>query len=179
MQIVDLFYRLAREHEAINAFIYDEGREKGSANEAHPLVWLDDPIHGQSDGANILRYTANVDILGVPVTKKDVLSIQSAAFRTGLEFKEKISGLRAETGISVDGFSFITLREYYDNSAAGVRFTYHLTQANPVNRCGDRFDPDKQFSSIEALPDFTVEHPDGYAVFDKNGLPNFTIPQYE
>lgn len=70
MQIVDLFYKLAREHEVINAFIYGEGREKGAANEAHPLVWLDDPIHGQSDGDNVLRYTANLDILGIPTTKE-------------------------------------------------------------------------------------------------------------
>nr|DAV11855.1 MAG TPA: hypothetical protein [Caudoviricetes sp.] len=177
MQIVDLFYKLAREHEVINAFVYGEGREKGAANEAHPLVWLDDPIHGQSDGDNVLRYTANLDILGIPTTKRDVLPIQSAAFIVGLEFKEKIAALRAETGISVGGLSFLTLREYYDNSAAGVRFTYQLLQANPVDRCGNVFNPDKQFKSVEALPDFTVEYPDGYAVFDKNGLPNFTIPQ--
>lgn len=177
MQIVDLFYRLAREHEVINAFIYGEGREKGSANEPNPLVWLDDPIHGQSDGANVLRYTANVDILGIPETKKDVLPIQNAAFIVGLEFKERITALRAETGINVGGFSFLTLREYYDNSAAGVRFTYQLTQANPVDRCGNTFNPDKQFKGVEALPDFAVSHPDGFAVFDKNGLPNFTISQ--
>lgn len=175
MQIVDFFYELARQHKKINGFIYGKGDEKGAANEAHPLVWLDDPIYGQTENQTI-RYTVNVDILGIPETEEEVLEVQNAAYDAGLTFAEKIKQIRHDTGFSIDGFTFLTLRKYYDNNAAGVRFTYIVIQANPVNRCADDFDITKEFPKVSALPSFTVENPNGCAVFNnKTGLPNFKI----
>ena len=175
MQIVNFFYELARQHKQIKGFIYGKSYEKGAANEAHPLLWLDDPIYGQSVNQT-LQYTVNVDILGVPENDEDVLDVQTAAFNVGMAIAEKIKHTRAQTGYSIDGFSFVSLRDYYDNNAAGLRFTYTMVQANPVNRCGNDFDPSKQFPKVDALPDFKVENPDGCAIFsDKTGLPNFKI----
>lgn len=175
MQIVNFFYELARQHKQIKGFIYGKSYEKGAANEAHPLLWLDDPIYGQSVNQT-LQYTVNVDILGIPENDEDVLDVQTTAFNVGLAIAEKIKQTRAQTGYSIDGFSFVSLRDYYDNNAAGFRFTYTMVQANPVNRCGDDFDPSKQFPKVDALPNFKVENPDGCAIFsDKTGLPNFKI----
>lgn len=175
MQIVNFFYELARQHKQIKGFIYGKSYEKGAANEAHPLLWLDDPIYGQSVNQT-LQYTVNVDILGIPENDEDVLDVQTAAFNAGLSIAEKIKQTRTQTGYSIDGFSFVSLRDYYDNNAAGFRFTYTMVQANPVNRCAEDFDPSKQFPKVDALPDFKVENPDGCAIFsDKTGLPNFKI----
>lgn len=175
MQIVDLFYELARQHKRINGFVYGRSYEKGAANEAHPLVWLDDPIYGQSSD-RVVSYTCNVDILGIPENDEDVLNVQTAAIDVGFTFAERIKQTSGRTGIRPGGFTFVSLRDYYDNNAAGYRFTYTLTQANPVDRCGDDFDSGKEFPRAGALPDFAVDNPDGCAIFsDKWGLPNFKI----
>lgn len=175
MQVVNLFYELAREHRRINGFFYGKSYEKGAANEAHPLLWLDDPIYGQRVGATIV-YTCNVDILGIPQDEADVLRIQSSAFDVGLSVAERITQTYPATGFRLDGFSFTSLRDYYDNNAAGYRFTFSVIQANPVDRCSEDFDPDKRFPSAEALPDFAVDNPDGCAIFsEKPGLPDFKL----
>jgi hypothetical protein len=175
MQIVNFFYELAREHKRLNGFIYGRSYEKGAANEAHPLLWLDDPILGTSAG-NTVRYTINMDVLGIPANDTEVLAVQNEAFTAGLSIIERIKVVRPVSGFSIDGFNFLTLRDYYDNNAAGVRFTLTVIQANPVDRCADDFDPTKQFPKVEALPDFLVDNPDGCAIFnDGKGLPNFKI----
>jgi len=179
MQIIDFFYELAREHKRINGFIYGKSYEKGAANEAHPLLWLDDPIYGQTVNQTV-QYTVNVDILGIPVNEEEVSDVQTAAFDVGITIAEKIKQVRSNTGFSITEYSFITLRDYYDNNAAGCRFTYTVIQANPVNKCNEDFDPSKQFPKIEALPVFKVENPEGCAVFNnKTGLPNFKITNPE
>lgn len=175
MQVVNLLYELSRQHKQIRGFVYGKEYEQGAANEVYPLVWLDDPIYGQSVN-NILRYTVNTDILGLPEIAADVSDVQSSAFLVGLSFAEKIKKTQGATGFGVDGFTFLSLRDYYDNNSAGFRFTYTLTQANPINRCGEFFDPSKEFVSVAVMPEFKVEHPDGCAVFnDKTGLPNFKL----
>lgn len=175
MQIVNFFHELARQHKQINGFIYGKGYEKGAANEAHPLMWLDDPIYGQTIN-NAVVYTVNVDILGIPENEAETLAVQSAAFAVGLELAERIKQTKVTTGISVGDLSFLSLRDYYDNKAAGFRFTYTVTTAKPVDRCADNFDENKEFLKVEALPDFSVENPNGCAVFsDKTGLPNFKM----
>lgn len=175
MQIVNFIHELARQHKQINGFIYGKGYEKGAANEAHPLIWLDDPIYGQTKN-NAITYTLNIDILGIPENDKEVLSVQSSAFMVGLQLAERIKQTRASTGISIDEYSFLSLRDYYDNKAAGVRFTYYITMANPVERCVNNFDIDKEFPKIESLPVFKVDNPNGCAIFsNKSGLPNFKI----
>lgn len=174
MDIVNLFYDLARQHKQIKGFFYGKTYEKGAANEAHPLVWLDDPIYGRGV-SRVLSYTCNVDILGIPGDDdQDVLDVQSAAFDVGLTLAEKIG--QYYPSFKIEDFTFLSLRDYYDNSAAGYRFTYTIKQANPVNRCNDDFDPTKQLQVTRGLPDFKTDNPDGCAVFgDKPGLPNFKI----
>lgn len=175
MQIVNFIYELARQHKQLKGFIYGKGYEKGAANEAHPLLWLDDPIYGQANNQTI-QYSVNVDILGIPKNEEEVLDVQTAAFYTGLDIAEKIKDIRHHSGFSMGEYSFVSLRDYYDNNAAGYRFSYTIIQANPVDRCGMNFDPDKKFPEINALPDFKIENPEGCAIFDhKTGLPNFKI----
>lgn len=177
MQIVNFFYELARQHDRIKGFKYGKPGAKGAGNDAYPLVWVDDPILGQSTGTGAtIQYTVNVDFLGIPTDEDEVGTVQTEALVVALTFVEKIRQVRQTSGFSTERFQFITLREYYDDNAAGVRFTFGINQANPVNRCAEDFDPLKQFPTVQALPVFEVDDADGCAVFtDKKGLPNFQV----
>lgn len=176
MDIVNLFHDLARTHKQVRGFVYSKAYNKGTGTDAYPLVWLDDPIAGSSAGVNdnAMRYTVNVDILGIPDETTDALAIQTSAHLVGLSFREKLRD--RYKGASVEGYNFITLRDYYDDNAAGVRFTYTVVLANPINLCVEYFDPSKELIVPSDLPDFSVDNPEGCAIFnDKNGLPNFKV----
>lgn len=171
MEIVNFFYELARQHRQIRSFYYGRAYNKGAANEMHPLVWLDDPIGGRSVNQTLV-YTCNVDILGLPKDDSETLDVQSEAFAVGLDFAERIKQSRAVTGYSLDGFAFLSLSDYYDNAAAGYRFTYTLIHANAVGRCIDNFDLEKQLAVPQKIPAFKA----GCEAFlGKQGLPNFKI----
>ena len=180
MGTVDTFRELARHHIALNAFYYGRAYEKGFGEELHPLLWLDDPITGRSAGPNnnAISVTVNFDVLGLPKDSKndkDVERIQDAAMYTALSLLEKI-GEDPFAALSVAGWTWITLRDYYDNNAAGVRFTVELTAANPAALCDNPFDPDKDFSTGRTLPDFNVDHASGCEVFnDGKVFPDFTL----
>lgn len=178
MQIVNLFYEIARQHKLVKGFRYGKSYEKGAGSDIYPLVWLDDPILGQSASPNTVRLTVNVDFLGIPKDDADVVAVQTAAYLVGLSFNEKIKELNAAfaTKDKTESFNFITLRNYYDDDAAGVRFTFTLIGPNPSDLCVDYFDPDKQLEKLKPLPEFKTDNPNGCAVFsDKPGLPNFEV----
>lgn len=175
MQIVDLFYELARQHKRVKGFYYGKSYNKGAGNAVYPLVWVDDPVYGRRVNQT-MQYTVNVDVLGLPDTDADILNVQKEAFNVGITFEEKIKQTRGSTGFGADGLAFVSVSEYYDDNAAGMRFTFTITGANPVDRCNDDFDPDKKFPDGSVLPSFSTDNPDGCAVFaDKSGLPNFKI----
>lgn len=178
MQIINFLYELARQHKRINSFVYGKAYTKGAGNNKYPLFWLDDPVSGRTNGDNAIVWSLNIDVIGIPANELEVEAVQTAAFNSMLTTFEKIKDLRKH-GLSVfsmGDFNFISLRNYYDDNAAGFRFSFTVTQANPVNRCADDFDPDKQFVTTEALPVFETDAPNGCAVFnDKGGLPNFKL----
>jgi len=178
MEIVNLFYELSRQHRRVKGFAYDGARNhKGAGNEIYPLVWLDDPIllRGNNTGS-VLQYTCNVDILGIPLNKADVVNVQNEALRVGLSFIEKIRDARPIWKLAIESFTAISLREYSDNNDAGQRFTFIISGANPIDLCADEYDPDKTITPIPDMPDFKTDAPEGCTIFnDKAGLPNFTL----
>lgn len=179
MLIVDFYYMIARENLRIKSFTYGKAYAKGAGSGRYPMIWLDDPIYGQTAAANrynALTWTTNVDILGVPLNDEDVIAVQNAAFLIGVGIAERAKAINKTTGITIEGFTFTSLRDYYDDKAAGYRFTYTLSQPNPVDRCADDYDPDKVFTNPSPLPSFVVDAPDGCAIFnDHAGLPNFSV----
>lgn len=171
MQIVNIFYDLARQHKAIKGFYY--GGQRGAGNSVYPLVWLDDPLSGQASGA-VASWSVNFDVLGIPETDAEIAAVQAEAFSAGLAIIEKLKGYPPGV-LQVDRFSFLTLRNYYDDNAAGVRFTVSLAQPVPGNLCVEYFDPLKEFTTPATLPNFTADNPDGCAVFADGALPNFNL----
>lgn len=48
--LIDIFCTQAREHKSIKSFFYNRSYELGTGREAHPLLWLEDPIYGRNEG---------------------------------------------------------------------------------------------------------------------------------
>lgn len=171
MEIINRIYDIARQQKGINSFTFNKSYQKGAGNTVYPAVWVDDPIQGQADGNAALLFTANVDILDLPSASNTVAAVQDWAFLAGLRVIEKL-----KQGVTVRGFSFISLRDYYDDNAAGFRFTLSVSLVNPVDRCADDVQPGKQFEPRpDGLPDFIVDNPTGCAVFGGSSLPNFSV----
>ena len=178
MYVHDLVYNLAREHKAVKGYYYGRAELKGAGTDRYPLVWLNDPVSGTNvNGREILRLNANVDILGIPANEADVARVQHLAFFIGIEFAEQIRKTSTPKGVlNTMSYDWITLSNYTDDKAAGVRFTFHLDALNPINLCADMFDPAKQFEEREGLLNFKTDDPTGCAVFGKSGvLPNFEL----
>jgi hypothetical protein len=179
MQIVDFFYTIARENLRIKSFTYGRPSAKGAGSDKYPMIWLDDPITGGTQAIGnlgALQYTVNADILGVPINDNDVVNVQDAAFLIGLGIPERAKVIYKTTGVTFLGFNFISVRDYYDDKAAGVRFTYTISVASPVDRCANDYDPNKVFENAQILPQFSVDAPGGCAIFtDYVGLPNFSV----
>lgn len=175
MLIVNLFHHLARTHKVMRGFRYDRIAKKGAGTDMYPLTWLDDPVLCTAGGQqlNVLTYTVNVDILAIPDEGNGVEGIQQAAILAGLEYRERIDDM---LGYEVEDFSFITLRDYTDDDAAGARFTFRMIGANFVDLCAEPFDENKHFTEVHRLPQFSTNDASGCAIFnDKPGLPNFKL----
>ena len=176
--IIDILFELAQQNKAIRAFRYDTSAENGSGSELYPLLWIEDPILANNNDARLLRIDFNFSITGIPDTKNRVKPIQEQCFAIGLSIIEKLRKIQHSTLLSVNGFSALTLRDYYDNGAAGVRFSVSANRLNPQNLChlDELFDPHKTFPATQELPCFDT--PPGCTVFpDKPGLPSFNLSQ--
>lgn len=182
MEIVNFFFELARQELTVKSFHYGRNRGKGAGNELMPLIWLDDPIlyggNTQSTPANTTGdYTVNLDILDIPDSTKSIATVQGQCQLIGLALITKIQSIKPSV-FSLVRWNAVTLSEYTDNNAAGWRFTLILTRAIPINICAQYFDSTKQFTDVKELADFTVDNPEGCAVFnDKPGLPKFNLTQ--
>lgn len=176
MQIVNFYYELARQNKRVNGFIYNAAYNKGIGHEAHPLVWLDDPITGRQADAQgaVQEWTVNMDVLGIPKNEAQVEAVQSEMFSIGLSIIEKARQVRKQfvRSFAISSYTFVSLRNYYDNDAAGFRFTMTVTAPNPVNICADDYDPDKQLLNPDGLPDFSTDNPSGCAIFSSSMPPD-------
>lgn len=172
--LIDIFCTQAREHKLITSFFYNRSYEQGSGREAHPLLWLEDPIYGRNEG-NVFVNSVNFSILFVPSDEDSVADLQNLAFSVGLNIIERIKD--QDNGLSVrPDWSFVTLRDYYDNGACGCRFTVNLIQPNMQNLCliDEQFDADARFETESLLPQFAAAKADGQTVF-VNKLPEFNL----
>lgn len=178
MLIVNFFYELAKEHRNINGFRYGNRGKKGAGNDQYPLMWLDDPWLWNGINEATGEYTVNLDILGIPEDDTQIESVQESAEAVGFDIIQRILELRPQTQMRVTRYSSVTLSEYTDDNAAGMRFTYTIAAPSSVDRCANNFDPDKKFPGIAGLPSFKTDAPDGCAIFnDGTGLPNFKLDQ--
>lgn len=176
--IIDFFYNIARENMRIRSFTYGKAFRKGAGTDRYPMMWLDDPLTGgtATDRLNVLAWTCNLDILGIPNDDDGIAAVQAECFLIGIGIAEHAKRIYRNTGVTISGFRFTSLSHYYDDGAAGYRFTYTVSQANPVDRCANDYDPGKVLVKPSVLPSFITDNPEGCAVFsDSVGLPNFSV----
>lgn len=196
--IIRTFYNIAKEHKLVRQFKYDRlSKGSGIGEENHPLVFLEDPIYVAdstlSDGS--VRCTVNFDIVMTPhafenynMKQLSPEECQTIAHSIALNFVAKLKDINHNyenydeneynTSIKVLSYSFVTLRYWYDNSAAGVRCTLNLTVNNPINYCDleEHFDPTKEFDLGELLQPINTDDAQGCSdvSFDYK-LPKFTL----
>lgn len=176
MHIVNFFHELARQEKGVFAFYYGRNALKGAGSEYHPLIWLDDPILvSGAQAANTAAYSVNLDILDIPKPGYSIKAAQGKCSTLAFALIEQIKKITPRR-YSLQRWDMVTLSEYTDNAAAGIRLSLSLTEAIPLNLCAEYFDPSKEFPINENLPDFAADNPEGCAIFnDKPGLPKFTI----
>lgn len=173
--IINIFGEQARQHKAIKSFRYDRTYEMGGGKDMYPLFWLEDPITGDNQG-NIFTNSVNFSILFVPKSGESITDYQSLAFSTGLNILERIKAdPTSEISIKPD-WTYVTLRNYYDDNACGCRFSVNFTQRNMQNLCliDEQFDMDKEFENEKSLPDFSINPADNCQTF-VNGFPVFDL----
>lgn len=171
--IVNVFREQARCHKAIKSFYYNRNYEIGSGNEKHPLLWLEDPISGHNRG-NIFANTVNFSVLFIPSSEDAVLMLQNFAFSVGLNIIERIKQNK-DSGVNIlPNWSYLSLRDYYDNNACGCRFTLEFNQLNMQNRCliDEQFSDDGFFEVDDSFgSDWSVSGNEVY----KDKLPVFDL----
>lgn len=173
--IIDTFRQQAREHKTIRAFYYNRTYEQGSGKEMYPLFWLEDPLVGRNQD-NVFRSSANFSILFVPTQKDNVEELQNMAFSIGLNILERIKAdSDALIGILPD-WTYLTLRDYYDDGACGCRFSVNFTQRNMQDLCliNEQFDADKEFDVKRGLEEFDISPANTCEIFS-NKLPEFNL----
>lgn len=197
--IIRTFYNISREHKLVRQFKYDRlSKGSGIGEENHPLVFLEDPIYvGDStlnDGS--VRCTVNFDVVMTPQAFENFdvdkqLSpeeCQTVAHSIALNFVAKLKDISTNydkydeneynTSIKVISYSFITLRNWYDNNAAGVRCTMVISVDNPISYCDleEHFDDSKEFDLGELLNPINTD--DAQGCFDVSfdyKLPRITL----
>jgi hypothetical protein len=163
--IVSVFEEQARQHKIIRSFHYHRQYALGNGNEMHPLLWLEDPITGCNRN-NTFVNSANFSVLFVPKKETQISELQNTAFSIGLNMLERIrQNVDSPIGILPD-WTYITLRDYYDNNACGCRFSVDFTHRNTHNRCLTEapFDNNKTLSTAIDLKASAI-------------LPKFDLPE--
>lgn len=189
--IVNLFYNLSKQHKLVRSFKYDRvSKGAGIGDEWHPLVFLEDPIiiNSLNLKSGVAPATINFDVLVTPQQNEnksvyaETEALQSICESIALNFIAKIRDMVKEEeadGIeSVVSWGILTLKNWYDNNAVGVRVTLVLNVKNEINFCDidEHFDPEKEFDFEQYLPSYKTDEALGCAVFnDKTKLPDFEL----
>lgn len=171
--IVNTFYRLAKQHKLIKTFVYNQvSKLQGIGGEKHPLFFLEDSILVSQSNINdgMSQVQVNFEVLLTPqflenydVEQPTVEDCQNLAYHIALNI---IAKMREEyndgdSDIYPNSYSFITLRNYYDNAAAGVRCSLNLKVRNDISFCDldEHFDENKEFEVEKYLSDIKTDNP--------------------
>lgn len=174
-KIVDTFYNLSEKHKLVRSFIYDRvSKKKGTGEQLYPQVFLEDsiyinkstPLQGQ------IPVQVNFTITCLPqafnnynVKQLTEMECQNVCHQIALSFISKIrqdnKEFKTRQGIEIDNYSFLTLRNWGDDNAAGVRCTLNLLVDSDIQLCDidEHFDPDKTFNLGSLLNGINTDSP--------------------
>lgn len=181
-KIIDTFYDLARQHKLIRSFAYDRvSKGMGTGEKQYPQFFLEDPIY-INDSTPLTGQTlctVNFDITCIPqafsnynVRQLTEQECQNVCHQVALHIIARLRSLNAEfdtrIGMEVVKYSFVTLRNWGDDKAAGVRCTVRLAVDNDIQLCDldEHFDPEKEFNLGNLLDDINTDDAYGCSTFD-------------
>ena len=188
--IITTFYGLAKEHKLIRSFVYDRvSKGMGTGEKNYPQFFLEDPIYiGDStplDGK--VTATINFEITCLPqafsnynvkqLTEEECQNVcHQIALHIIARLRELNKDFDTRTGVDILSFSFLTLRNWGDDKAAGVRCTLKVSVDNDIQLCDleEHFDPDKEFDLGSLLDDIDTDDAYGCSTFDYK-LPNIKL----
>lgn len=188
--LINTFYDLSKKHKLIRSFEYNRvSKNMGTGEQLYPRVLLEDPIYinDVTTTAGTVLCTVNFDITCLPhafsnynVEQLTVEECQNVCHQIALHFVARLREINKEydtkTGIEVLSFSFITLRNWGDDKAAGVRCTIKLSVENDIQLCDtdEHFDENKEFDLGNLLNDIDTDNAQGCVTFDYK-LPNISL----
>ena len=188
--VIDTFYDLSKEHKLIRSFVYDRvSKGMGTGEKNYPQCFLEDPIYildsTPLDGK--VYVTVNFDITCLPhafsnynVKQLTEVECENVCHQIALNYVARLRDLNKDfetrNGVEVVKFSFVTLRNWGDDKAAGVRCTVRLAVDNDIQLCDldEHFDPMKEFDLGKLLDDVDTDNAHGCVEFDYK-LPKITL----
>lgn len=189
-QIVNTFYNLSEKHKLVRSFIYDRvSKKKGTGEQLYPMVFLEDPIYLNKSQPlqRQIPVQVNIDITMLPqafnnfnVRQLTEVECQNLCHQIALSFVSKIrqdnKNIFDRQGLEIDNYSFITLRNWGDDNASGIRMTLNLLVDSDIQLCDidEHFDPDKEFNLSDLLDDIDTDDATGCVQFDYK-LPKINI----
>lgn len=189
--VIDTFYQLSKEHKLVRQFIYDRvSKKKGTGEQIYPQVFLEDSIYIKTsspmDGK--VPVQVNFDVTCLPhafnnynVEQLTVEECQNVCHQIALHFVAKLrqDNMTFETrnGVEVDDYSFMTLRNWGDDNAAGVRCTLNLLVDSDIQLCDidEHFDPEKEFDLGKLLNDVNTDDATGCSATFSYKLPQIKL----
>lgn len=181
-KIIDTFYDLARQHKLIRSFAYDRvSKGMGTGEKDYIQFFLEDPIYinDSTPTTGQTLATVNFDITCIPqafsnynVRQLTEQECQNVCHQVALHIIARLRSLNAEfdtrIGMEVVKYSFVTLRNWGDDKAAGVRCTVRLAVDNDIQLCDldEHFDPEKEFNLGNLLDDINTDDAYGCSTFD-------------
>ena len=188
--IITTFYGLAKEHKLIRSFVYDRvSKGMGTGEKNYPQFFLEDPIYiGDStplDGKVVATINFEITCLPQAFSNYNVKQLteeecQNVCHQIALHIIARLRELNKDfdtrTGVDILSFSFLTLRNWGDDKAAGVRCTLKVSVDNDIQLCNleEHFDPDKEFDLGSLLDDIDTDNAYGCSTFDYK-LPNIKL----
>lgn len=146
--IIDVLKNASLRHKGIKTFKY-QGKiliNAQGGNRYYQVVVDDVSYHRLNITTGIFVSEVNMYILGFPSKDKDsILDVQNNAITIACDIMQFIDSQEEYQGVlSVYDYSFLTLANYTDDNAAGVRLTLSLKVPNPINLCEyeDNFNPE-------------------------------------
>lgn len=189
-QIVNTFYTLSEKHKLVRSFTYDRvSKKKGTGEQLYPLVFLECPIYINKSQPlqRQIPVQVNIDITMLPqafnnfnVRQLTEVECQNLCHQIALSFVSKIrqdnKNIFDRQGLEIDNYSFITLRNWGDDNASGIRMTLNLLVDSDIQLCDidEHFDPDKEFNLSDLLDDIDTDSATGCVQFDYK-LPKINI----
>jgi len=189
-KVIETFYDLSKQHKLIRSFVYDRvSKGMGTGEKNYPQCFLEDPIYildsTPLDGK--VYVTVNFDITCLPhafsnynVKQLTEEECENVCHQIALHYVARLRELNKDfdtrNGVEVAKFSFVTLRNWGDDKAAGVRCTIRLAVDNDIQLCDldEHFDPEKEFDLGKLLDDVDTDNAHGCVEFDYK-LPKITL----